>query len=398
MTASRAALHGIRVIDAGTMVAGPLGATLLADFGADVIKVEPITGDESRTFGPRRGDQSGVFVGVNRNKRDIALDLRTEDGRRVFLELCASADVVIDNMRPPVKKKLGLTTDVLRAANPRLIVLSVSGYGEVGPLADRPALDPVAQAITGFMQATGDPSGGALKAGPPIADSATGYLVAVAALVALLGRERTGEGQQGSVSLVQSLFHLQSPWIGQYFLAGYVNPKSGNASNFYAPYNAFATSDGGMVHVVAFNDRFFANLLTAVGLEHLADDPRFADGVARLVHREELDAELRPWFAARKRDDIVEELTGRDVICAPVLAYDEAVEHPQIQATGMAVDVEHAELGPLRVPGVPISLSDTPGSVRLAPPALGQQSEEILRELGYSPERIGELRTKQVIK
>ena len=196
------ALEGIRVVDAATMVAGPLGASILGDFGAEVIKVEPIAGDESRTFGPGRDGMSGVFSGVNRNKKAIAIDLRTDDGLAIFHKLCAGADVLIENMLPAVRERFGLTAAELRNRHPHLIALNVSGYGDDGPLAGRPAMDPVAQAMTGFMAATGWRGGEAIKAGPPIADSSAGYLIAIAALVAILARQQTGQGQAGSVSLV----------------------------------------------------------------------------------------------------------------------------------------------------------------------------------------------------
>lgn len=386
------ALDGIRVIDAATMVAGPLGASLLADFGADVVKVEPITGDESRTFGPRRGRESGVFVGVNRNKRDVALDLRTEAGMRIFRELCAGADIVIDNMRPASKRRLGITSDDLRAEHPRLITVSVSSFGDRGPWADRPGLDPVAQALTGMMQVTGNPDGQPLKAGPPIADTSCGHLVAVACLVALLARERTGEGQAASVSLVEALTHLQSPWVGQYLLAKAIPPRSGNRSPFYAPYEAFATADGGLVHVVAFNDRFFDGLCRAVGRADLLEDERFATGKARMEHRDALHAELADWFSRQERDEAVRVLVEHDVICAPVLAYDEAFAHPQMVANEASVPMRHAALGDIQVPGIPVKLSGTPGAVRLAPPVLGQDTDTLLAELGYPAEQIAELR------
>ena len=386
------ALDGIRVIDAATMVAGPLGASLLADFGADVVKVEPITGDDSRTFGPRRGRESGVFVGVNRNKRDLGLDLRTEDGMRIFRELVAGADIVIDNMRPASKQRLGITSDELRAEHPRLITVSVSSFGERGPWADRPGLDPVAQALTGMMQTTGAADGQPLKAGPPIADAACGHLVAVACLVALLARERTGEGQAAGVSLVDALTHLQSPWVGQYLLAEAIPPRLGNGSAFYAPYEAFGTADGGLVHVVAFNDRFFAALCRAVEREDLIEDERFATGRRRVEERDALHAELATWFARHDRDEAVQILIDHDVICAPVLAYDEAFAHPQMVANEASVPTRHAALGDLNVPGVPVKLSGTPGSVRLAPPVLGQDTDALLAELGYPAERIAELR------
>ncbi|MFE9812904.1 CaiB/BaiF CoA transferase family protein [Streptomyces sp. NPDC005227] len=391
------ALLGTRVIDAATMVAGPLGASILADFGADVVKVEPLTGDESRTFGPGRDGMSGVYSGVNRNKRAIALDLRAEEGRELFHELCAGADVLIENMLPGVRDRFGLSPDALRRRHPHLICLNVSGYGENGPLAGRPAMDPVAQSLTGLMHATGDVDGPATKAGPPIADSAAGYLIAIAALVALLAKQRTGAGQDGSVSLVGSLFHLQTPWLGQYLLADHVPSRVGNASAFYAPYNAYPTRDGGSVHVVAFNDRHFARLAQVVD-KRLLDDERFAEAASRLAHREELDAALAPWFADRDRDDVVTLLSEQNIICAPVLAYDEAVAHPQIRALDLVVDIEHSTLGPLQVPGIPIKLSDTPGRVERPPTSLGEHTAELLAELGHDNQDIARLLAARVVR
>ncbi|WP_019929622.1 CaiB/BaiF CoA-transferase family protein [Nocardia sp. BMG111209] len=392
------ALTGIRVIDAATMVAGPLGASLLADFGADVIKVEPIDGDESRTFGPGRDGMSGVYSGVNRNKRALALDLRTAAGRELFHELCATADVLIENMLPAVRERFGLTAEQLRERHPHLICLNVSGYGDSGPLAGRPAMDPVAQALTGFMEATGVPGGMPVKAGPPVADSAAGYLVALAALVALFAKQRTGEGQSGSVSLVGALFHLQTPWLGQYLLADYVQAKAGNGSNFYAPYNAYATRDGGAVHVVAFNDRHFGKLARAIGAGELLDDPRFAAAADRLANREALDTALAPWFAEHDRDDVVALLCAHDIICAPILDYREAVDHPQIRALDLVVDITHDELGPLRVPGLPVKLSGTPGRVHRPPTSLGEHTTEILGDLGCRNDRIEALRADGVVR
>jgi CoA:oxalate CoA-transferase len=392
------ALEGIRVIDAATMVAGPLGASILGDFGAEVIKVEPVGGDESRTFGPGHDGMSGVYAGVNRNKAAIALDLRTEAGLEIFHQLLAGADVLIENMLPAVRQRFGLTTEELTARHPHLIALNVSGYGDAGPLAGRPAMDPVAQAITGFMAATGWRDGEALKAGPPIADSAAGYLVAIAALVAILARQKTDTGQSGSVSLVGALFHLQTPWLGQYLFADYVQERPGNGSNFYAPYNAYPTRDGGSVHVVAFNDRHFGKLIEATDHRELLDDPRFDTAAHRLLNAAEIDAELAPWFAAHDRDDVVAVLAGHDIICAPVLAYDEAVEHPQIQAMGLVVEIAHDQLGDLRVPGVPIKLAGTPGNIRRPPSSVGEHTSEVLAGLGYSSVDIARLTAEAVVR
>nr|AIQ77686.1 L-carnitine dehydratase [Nocardioides sp. JS1661] len=392
------ALAGIRVVDAATMVAGPLGASILADFGAEVVKVEPINGDESRTFGPGRDGMSGVYSGVNRNKTAIALDLRTEEGREVFDALLASADVLIENMLPAVRERFGLTTEDLKRRHPHLVALNVSGYGDEGPLAGRPALDPVAQAMTGFMAATGWRGGDAIKAGPPVADSAAGYLVAVAALIGLFGRQRSGSGQTGSVSLVGALFHLQAPWLGQYLLADYVQERPGNASNFYAPYNAYKTRDGGQVHVVAFNDRHFGKLAQAIGQPELLDDPRFATASRRLENADAIDAALAPWFAERDRDAIVAVLAGSDIICSPVLGYDEAVDHPQIQAMDLVIPVVHDQLGDLRVPGIPIKLNQTPGSIRRPPSSVGEHTAEVLAGLGYSAPDIARLTAAAVVR
>jgi crotonobetainyl-CoA:carnitine CoA-transferase CaiB-like acyl-CoA transferase len=382
------ALDGVRVLDAASMLAGPYGATLLGDLGADVIKLEPPKGDETRRFGPRRGTDSGVFVGVNRNKRSVAVDLRTDDGRVVLDALVRWADVVVDNLRPRAKATLGLDYERLRAINPRIISVSVSTFGETGPYAGRPGIDPIAQAMTGFMHVTGPRDGDPLKAGPPVGDAVASLLVANGALAALWARQATGEGQAVEVALIDGLIHIQAPYTGQHFLLGTQQPRSGNSIDWYAPYNAYRCGDGRFVHIACFNDKFFANLAKAIGRVDLVDDARFATNEARLDNRVELDAVIEEFCGSRPRADALDVLAAHDVIVAPVNDYRETFADPQVRHNAMVVDVDH-HAGPLRVTGVPVRLSATPGDVRLAPPGLGQHTADVLAELGLDDDLIG---------
>jgi crotonobetainyl-CoA:carnitine CoA-transferase CaiB-like acyl-CoA transferase len=368
------ALDGVRVLDAASMMAGPYGATLLGDLGADVVKLEPPAGDETRRFGPRTETESAVFVGINRNKRSVVADLRSDEGRSILGALVDWADVVVENLRPRAKLALGLDWESLHARNPRLISVGVSAFGADGPYAGRPGTDPVAQALSGLMSVTG--FGEPVKAGPPIGDAISSLLVAVGALSALYARERTGEGQRVDVALIDGLIHVQAPYNGEYFLLGAQHPRTGNAIDWYAPYNAYRCGDGRYVHLVAYNDKFFANLCEAIGL---ADDAgRFATNALRLQRREELDALIAAWLGARMREEALSVLWRHDVIVGPVNDYAEVFADPQVVHNEMVVDVG----GGLRVTGVPVRLSATPGSVRRRPPALGEHTAEVLAELG----------------
>ncbi len=382
------ALDGIRVLDAASMMAAPYGATLLGDMGADVIKLEPPNGDETRRIGPRNESDSGVFVGINRNKRSIAVDLRSDEGRAVLGALVDWADVLVENLRPRAKQALGLDWESLHARNPRLISVGVSTFGADGPYAGRPGIDPVAQALSGLLNVTGPAGGDPVKAGPPIGDAVSSLLVAVGSLSALLARERTGEGQQVDVALIDGLIHVQAPYTGQYFLLGRQQPRMGNSIDWYAPYNAYRCADGRFVHLACYNDKFFRNLCAAIDRPELAEDERFRGNEERLAHREQLDEVIASWLGSRSREAALERLWEHDVIVGPVNDYADVFTDPQVLHNEMVVDVDHHS-GPLRVTGVPVRLSATPGAVRRPPPALGEHTAEVLAELGLEAGALG---------
>lgn len=375
------ALDDVRVLDVASMFAGPYCATLLGDMGADVIKLEPPSGDETRRLGPRRGTDSGVFVGVNRNKRGIVADLRSEHGQRVLDRLVRWADVVVDNLRPGARRKLGLDHESVSTRNPRVISVSVSAYGSSGPYAGRPGIDPVAQALSGMMQVTGLTDGPPLKAGAPVGDAVCSLLAAFGAVNALYSRERTGCGQQVEVALIDGLVHIQAPYTGQYFLLGEQQPRTGNTTDWYAPYDAYRCADGRYVHLACYNDKFFANLCRAIGRPELADDDAYRTNDARLANRAGLDGIIAGFVGGLDRQAVLDVLWDNDVIVGPVNDYAAMVADPQVRHNGMVVDVAH-HAGPLRVTGVPVRLSGTPGAVRLPPPGLGEHTEQVLRELG----------------
>ena len=384
------ALNGVKVLDVASMMAGPYSATLLGDMGADVIKLEPPNGDETRRFGPRTATDSGVFVGVNRNKRSVAVDLRTADGQAVLQRLVDWADIVVDNMRPRARLSLHLDYESLRARNPRIISVSVSTYGSSGPYAGRPGIDPVAQALSGLMGVTGFGESQPLKAGAPVGDAVASLLAAFGAVTALWARERTGVGQQVDVALIDGLVHIQAPYTGQYFLLGTQQPRTGNSIGWYAPYNAYRCADDRFVHLACYNDKFFRNLCTAMGTPELAEDERFRTNDRRVANRDALDEVVAAFLADLPRSQALETFWAHDVIVGPVNEYADVFADPQVIHNEMVVDVAHHS-GPLRVTGVPVHLSDTPGSVRLAPPGLGEHTDEVLKELGLDPELISRI-------
>jgi CoA:oxalate CoA-transferase len=382
-------LQGIRVLDVSTFLAGPYAATLLGDLGADVIKVEPPSGDESRHLGPERGGERAPFVAVNRNKRDIVLDLETSQGRAAFDRLVATSDVLITNVREPALSRLGLSYEEAAKQRSDIIWAGVTAFGTDGPYAGRPGIDFLAQGYGGLVSLNGQPDEDPIRVAVPLVDVMTSTLVATGVLAALHERNTSGNGQRIDVSLLDALVHAQSTGLASLFLAGETMPKTGNRSLYFAPSGIYETSDGKHVCITCPTQKFFRNFCGALEADW-ANDARFTTIELRLQNQDALDALIAERCRSLSQEDLLSRLIAADVLAAPVNDLSEVARDPQVLHNEMIVSTEHATLGKLEVTGVPVKLGRTPGSVRRAPPAFGQHTEEVLLELGYSAEEIRE--------
>jgi crotonobetainyl-CoA:carnitine CoA-transferase CaiB-like acyl-CoA transferase len=379
-------LKDVKVIDLSHIMAGPACSMLLADMGADVIKVERMPdGDDSRRMVPPViADQSAAFLIMNRNKRGIALDLRTEGGRNVLSRLLKNADVLIENFRRGTMERMGLGYDVLHALNPKLIYCSISGFGRTGPYADRGGFDLVAQGMSGLMSITGEgPGHPPVKVGAPVTDITAGILACVGILAALHARESSGQGQMVDTSLFEAAI-IQTYWhSAMCFATGRAPGPMGTAHPLNAPYQAFPTSDG-WITVGAANQGNWLRLVEALEAPDLRDDPRFATNADRMRNLDVLTATLTPLFKRRNSAEWLRRLEQAGVPAGPVLEVGQMHGDPQALAREMIVQTDHPTAGHVKAIGLPIKFSDTPGGVRRAAPLFGQDTREVLREHGFS--------------
>lgn len=386
-------LTGLRVIELAHIMAGPVCGLMLADMGADVVKVEKMPGgDDARRFLPPDIDgESAAFMMMNRNKRGMAVNLKTEEGRQLLRRLLREADVVIENYRHDTMAKLGLSYDSLAADNPGLIYCEISGFGRTGPMAEHGGFDLIAQGMSGLMSITGEgPGRPPVKCGGPISDITAGILAATGVLAALQERQRSGRGQRVDTSLLEAAI-VHTYWQSAICLAtGHAPGPMGSAHPLNAPYQAFETADG-WITVGAANQANWERLLKALDAPELAADPRFTSNHDRMAHLEELTASLTPLFKTRGTDDWLTRLAAVGLPAGPVLSVGEMHAHPHVRAREMLTTVEHAALGPVETIGAPVKFSRTGGGPQRGAPMYGQHTREILEQAGLSAKEIAAL-------
>lgn len=376
-------LRGIRVLDISQVMAGPFCCMLLGDMGADVIKIEPpVTGDSTRhSMGFRlKGSDSPGFLALNRNKRSITLDLKTDEGRETLYALVKTADVLVENARPGVSKRLGMDYETLRALNPRLVYASISGFGQTGPWSQRPGFDLIAQAVSGVLSSNGFPEMEPAKNSIAVADLGAAMFASYAILSAIIGRHTSGEGQYIDASLFEAALALSVWETTELWGTGKSPVPIGSANRMSAPYQAVAASDGWFV-IGSANQGLWLKLIKVLGVEHLQQNEHYATNAARVANRVALIDELAPVFATRTREEWIDALLTAGVPAAPILDYAQAVESEQAVARDMVQMVPHPIEGEFRSLGFPVKLSGTPQQVRMPPPLLNEHEDEILAEL-----------------
>ncbi|MEM8796083.1 MAG: CoA transferase [Pseudomonadota bacterium] len=382
-------LDGVKVIELAHIMAGPVCGMMLADMGADVVKVEKPSGDDTRRMVPPTvNGESAAFMIMNRNKRGVCLNLKEESGRGVLRHLLASADVVIENYRKGTMEKLGLSYEGLKADNPGLIYVAISGFGQTGPYAGRGGFDLITQGMSGLMSITGErPGRPPVKVGPPVSDTTAGILAAMGVCAALQSRAKTGEGQIVDTSLYEAAI-THTYWQSAIAFASGIDPEPmGSAHPLNAPYQAFETADG-WITLGAANQANWERLVDLIGAAHLKDDPRFVTNADRMAHRSDLEVELTRIFIERPSDDWLQLLNSGGFPAGPVSSITEMHEDPHTQARDMVVETEHPVAGSTKAIGLPVKFSATPGRIVRSAPQLGEHTREVLSDAGYSETEI----------
>jgi crotonobetainyl-CoA:carnitine CoA-transferase CaiB-like acyl-CoA transferase len=392
------ALDGIQVLDLSRALAGPYCTMMLADMGAEVIKVEmPGTGDDSRAWGPPFVEgESAYFMSINRNKKSITLDMKGDKAIEIIMKLIKQSDVLVENFRPGAMERLGLAYQQVKAANPRLVYCSISGFGQNGPYRMLPGFDQVLQGMGGLMSITGEAGGPPVKVGVPIADITAGMFAAYGIAIALFTREKTGRGQMVDISLLDGQVALLTYRAGSFFASGEIPERIGSGHPVIVPYQAFKAKDV-FINIAVGNDQLWGKFCKAVGLETIMNDPRFATNAKRVQNRDAVVKAVGDLIATKNGEEWLTILTDAGIPCGPIYTVDKIFSDPQIIHRQMVTELQHPTAGTIKVTGNPVKLSDTPGEITMPPPLLGQHTREVLEGLGYSAGDIEQLRQAKII-
>jgi crotonobetainyl-CoA:carnitine CoA-transferase CaiB-like acyl-CoA transferase len=391
-------LEGIRVVEAATLFAAPMATMLLADFGADVVKLEhPRHPDPARGHGPAKDGAGLWFKALSRNKRHATLDLSHPDGQALFLRLAADADVVVENFRPGTLERWNLGWNELSTANPRLVLARVSGFGQDGPYAHRAGFGTLAEAMSGFAALNGEPDGPPLLPPLALADGVAALATAFAVLAALRARETTGRGQVVDVSLLEPLMTLLGPGVSAYDALGELQPRTGNRSSHNAPRNVYRTADDRWVAVSSSATSIAERVMRLVGRPDLVDEPWFTTGSGRVAHVDEIDAAVTAWVGERTRDEVLAAFEAAQAAAAPVYDAGDILADPHFRARGTIASIDDPDVGTLRLPSVLARLSETPGEIRWSGREHGADSAEVLGGLGVDAEELERLRAEGVV-